>query len=389
MPLIQQACLPTARMEMFYAAMRYPDLAVLDASMNGHALYNYGSLPWLSEQAASTEAYSVHLTEMDLAMGDMGKLRLAAEEIRDKGFRHAFLMPSAAASVLGLRPEDMCAEISESGVSFFSAPVPPDADFFEGSERLLSALACAFSQNENRMRGFCLLGGFFSDAAGHEHGRIAEHIKSVFHIPLLFDNLNPLSVTDWRRAAAAEVNILTSQSALPAARYLRERYGVPFLEWFPLGKKAQDEAMRRLADLLETAYTPECDSVYDSVVTQVKNVIAFSGKRAACYCDIDRLRRLRSLFEEMGVEAEYLCSHRNSDGLPVCLPDECIARFQTGDTLLFSYDSVCRHVHPSVRVARTGLEYALMTPLRRMQTGVEGAYRVMERLVDALCEPGG
>ena len=56
MPLIQYACLPTARMEMFYSAMRYPDLAVLDFSMNGHALYNYGSLPWLSEQVVSRQS---------------------------------------------------------------------------------------------------------------------------------------------------------------------------------------------------------------------------------------------------------------------------------------------------------------------------------------------
>ena len=68
MPLIQYACLPTARMEMFYSAMRYPDLAVLDFSMNGHALYNYGSLPWLSEQVVSRQSYSTHMTELDLSL---------------------------------------------------------------------------------------------------------------------------------------------------------------------------------------------------------------------------------------------------------------------------------------------------------------------------------
>ena len=44
MPLIQYACLPTARMEMFYSAMRYPDLAVLDFSMNGHRAENERTL---------------------------------------------------------------------------------------------------------------------------------------------------------------------------------------------------------------------------------------------------------------------------------------------------------------------------------------------------------
>ena len=108
MPLIQYACLPTARMEMFYSAMRYPDLAVLDFSMNGHALYNYGSLPWLSEQVVSRQSYSTHMTELDIALGDTGRLRRAAEELREKGFRQAFLMPSSVASVLGLDLKALC-----------------------------------------------------------------------------------------------------------------------------------------------------------------------------------------------------------------------------------------------------------------------------------------
>ena len=52
--------------------------------------------------------------------------------------------------------------------------------------------------------------------------------------------------------------------------------------------------------------------------------------------------------------------------------------------MLLSYDSVCERVPRSVAIDRTGLEYALLTPLRRMRTGIEGAYRVLEKLVDVL-----
>lgn len=386
MPLIQYACLPTARMEMFYSAMRYPDLAVLDFSMNGHALYNYGSLPWLSEQVVSRQSYSTHMTELDIALGDTGRLRRAAEELREKGFRQAFLMPSSVASVLGLDLKALCEELSGPNFTLFTAPARMDADFFAGSEQLSLALARQFARPEEKAgkSGFCLLGGFFSSASGHDNTYITEAIEGALGIPLAFDNLNPRSILDWRRAATAQVNVVTSQSALKAARFLQERFGVPYFEWFPLGKAAQDAALQGLSALLKKEYVLRTDAVYDAVALQARNVIAFAGKPLACYGDIDRIRLMQALFRELGVQAEYICSHKNAAGLPVSSIDECIARFQAEETVLLSYDSVCEHVPHSVAIDRTGLEYALLTPLRRMRTGVEGAYRVLEKLVDVL-----
>ena len=205
MPLIQYACLPTARMEMFYSAMRYPDLAVLDFSMNGHALYNYGSLPWLSEQVVSRQSYSTHMTELDIALGDTGRLRRAAEELREKGFRQAFLMPSSVASVLGLDLKALCEELSGPNFTLFTAPARMDADFFAGSEQLSLALARQFARPEEKAgkSGFCLLGGFFSSASGHDNAYITEAIEGALGIPLAFDNLNPRSILDWRRRSTS------------------------------------------------------------------------------------------------------------------------------------------------------------------------------------------
>ena len=165
---------------------------------------------------------------------------------------------------------------------------------------------------------------------------------------------------------------------------MQERFGVPYFEWFPLGKAAQDAALQGLSALLKKEYVLRTDAVYDAVALQARNVIAFAGKPLACYGDIDRIRLMQALFRELGVQAEYICSHKNAAGLPVSSIDECIARFQAEETVLLSYDSVCEHVPHSVAIDRTGLEYALLTPLRRMRTGVEGAYRVLEKLVDVL-----
>ena len=248
------------------------------------------------------------------------------------------------------------------------------------------ALARQFARPEEKAgkSGFCLLGGFFSSASGHDNAYITEAIEGALGIPLAFDNLNPRSILDWRRAATAQVNVVTSQSALKAARFLQERFGVPYFEWFPLGKAAQDAALQGLSALLKKEYVLRTDAVYDAVALQARNVIAFAGKPLACYGDIDRIRLMQALFRELGVQAEYICSHKNAAGLPVSSIDECIARFQAEETVLLSYDSVCEHVPHSVAIDRTGLEYALLTPLRRMRTGVEGAYRVLEKLVDVL-----
>ena len=54
MPLNKYAAFPSARMEAFYLASRYRDLAIIDFSTNGHGVYNYGHLMRLAPGRAQS-----------------------------------------------------------------------------------------------------------------------------------------------------------------------------------------------------------------------------------------------------------------------------------------------------------------------------------------------
>ena len=99
MPLTKYAAFPSARMEAFYLASRYRDLAIIDFSTNGHGVYNYGHLMRLAPGRAQSAFYSVPLTEVDIALGNFSRLYTAAEEAARDGYKNILLLPSSISSV--------------------------------------------------------------------------------------------------------------------------------------------------------------------------------------------------------------------------------------------------------------------------------------------------
>ena len=102
MPLKKLFCLPSARSAMYYCAVQFKDLAILDRSTFGHALYNYGHLTRLATRFEGSNAFSTHLTQAEIIFGDDSRFFNAVGELAERGSYHGvFVLPNVIGGVLG------------------------------------------------------------------------------------------------------------------------------------------------------------------------------------------------------------------------------------------------------------------------------------------------
>lgn len=384
MPLVKYAALPTARMSIFYAAVVYRDLAVIDFSTNGHGLYNYGHLlrlqPFFPDNAAA-RIFSTHITEVDIALGDRSRLDNAIREATEAGFRHILLMPSSIAAVLGFDLESDAVRLSRDfGVDVFTVPAGLNTDFYAGQTAFLLAMSRHFCGDGNGAhRDYQLLGGAPSLQARRSHDALSALLKDRLGLACGFDSLNATSVEDWAHANDAEISIVTAQSAVPTARHLQEKYGIPYCFACGLGRCEEEKFLEQVAAHFGLDGSARHDETYAFVLMQMKNILAVNRPAIVCYADVDRLLALSAVFEELETEVEMICSHENERYLHL-LPDDFITRYAPRDVVVISYDRVCRAFPRAVEVDQMGLDFRLQTPLYRPDFGVQGAYLLFEQL---------
>lgn len=388
MSLIKYAALPTARMSVFYIASNYTDLAIIDFSTSGHGLYNYGHLPRLSPSVPydlEKRIYSVHLTEVDIALGDTSRLFLAVEEAKNAGFKNVLLLPSSIAAVIGFDLDAYADEASRKyGVNVFAVHTDLSDDFYVGSWCFMLTAARTFCKSAAKSdKTFNLLGGSPSWQAKASHRALSGALEKRLGLDCVFDNLNIGEINAWSSAASASMNIVTSESALPAAEYIKVKYGTPYVLFGALGRKSQNEFFAGIAKHFGCSYEPDDDGAYDFVTLQMRNILAVNNPKIVCYADIDRINRLKSFFCELDFEATYFCSHKN-DFFPTVAPDAFIEKYRGSDLTVLSYDSICRLFPHSVEIDQLGIDYRLQTPLYKPDWGTDGAYRLCERLCDVV-----
>ena len=136
MPLKKLFCLPSARSAMYYCAVQFKDLAILDRSTFGHALYNYGHLTRLATRFEGSNAFSTHLTQAEIIFGDDSRFFNAVGELAERGSYHGvFVLPNVIGGVLG---KDLSAMAEEAEKKFnlpvFTVDAHQDANFMDGQQ---------------------------------------------------------------------------------------------------------------------------------------------------------------------------------------------------------------------------------------------------------------
>ena len=176
--------------------------------------------------------YCSGLTEIDAVMGN-------DDVLIDKALRAAKLLQpnfiayvgSSVPMIVGTDFTGIARETEErSGIPCFGFDCNGIHSYVEGASQVLLALVQRFCAQKTESRGTLLLGQLPLDDSGTDASRRLKEAIPDLRASLCFD----CSFADLQTAHNAERMIVVSRSGLPAAKFLHDRYGIPFTVGLPL-----------------------------------------------------------------------------------------------------------------------------------------------------------
>lgn len=326
MPAVKFFSLPSGRMTAFFDFYRFKDCAILEYGTSGHGVTNLGHIPYLVKKEEYHDVNSLDLKEIDIALGATEKLEKAISFlVEEKRFDHILLLPSAFTAVLGIDLEDLSDSLSkEYGVPVFTLPLKMDSDFIDGEKASYEALSTFLKGvSKNKKHAFNLLGDSYSDMALRKHSDLTGFLSKILQRPLNRDVLEIKRLSSLSSLLEADLNTVTTKTALPLARRMKEDDGIDYLE---------------------------IDELLDSLILSMNLKKCKQEKQILVYAREDILLYLKKVFESIGWEdVQFYATHGNTI-FPFLSPDDFIDRFYSFQGSILTLSDIRGHFENALSV---------------------------------------
>ena len=266
--------MPSGRMGIFWTVSSIRESAVVEFGCMGHNLYSGGLLRQSGiYEGYGAPLYTTYIDETDIAMGQTYRLEATLRRVVDTDRpKVVFLQPSAVPEVIGM---DMYAIANLLTDEFPETKLVPlgHGSFaisqHKGVEEALTAVVKALAEDVPRTEipSYNVLGtcpDLFN--FGADLLEIERMMRGAFGMEAVCRLSSACSVTDIRRIGAAHVNIVIRREGIPAAEYLRKRFGTPFVFARPYGVRATSEWLRRVGEALGTTPSAEFISSEETLI---------------------------------------------------------------------------------------------------------------------------
>ncbi len=257
--------MPSGRMGIFWTIAPIREAAVVEFGCMGHNLYSGGLLRQGGiYEGYGAPLYTTYIDETDIAMGQTYRLEATLRRVVDTDRpKVVFLQPSAVPEVIGM---DMFAIANLLADEFPETKLVPlgHGSFaisqHKGVEEALTAIVKALAEDVPRspeptfnVLGTCPdLFNFGADLA-----EIERMMRGAFGMEAICRLSSACSITDIRRIGAAHINLVIRREGIPAAEYLKKRFGTPYVYARPYGIKASSAWLRSVGEVLGAAPSEE------------------------------------------------------------------------------------------------------------------------------------
>ena len=289
--------MPSGRMGIFWTVAPIREAAVVEFGCMGHNLYSGGLLRQGGiYEGYGAPLYTTYIDETDIAMGQTYRLEATLRRVVDTDRpKVVFLQPSAVPEVIGM---DMFAIANLLADEFPETKLVPlgHGSFaisqHKGVEEALTAIVKALAEDVPRSQAptFNVLGtcpdlfNFGADLA-----EIERMMRGAFGMEAICRLSSACSITDIRRIGATHINLVIRREGIPAAEYLKKRFGTPYVYARPYGIKASSAWLRSVGEVA-WSYPEEAVLTIGGHYDVVKGIRDFAVnemplKRGVCWCD--------------------------------------------------------------------------------------------------------
>ncbi len=230
----------SGRMGALWCLSGIAQSAVVEFGCMGHMAYGRTFLHRMGSFGG--KLYSTHIGETDIAMGDTSRLTSAVEWVSEtQGIKTIFLLPSSVPEVIGIDLKALAQELSPQFPDTRLIPLTAggfDVCGHKGVELTLLELCKTFPKEMplSVQPSFNIIGScadmfrFHADAA--EIARLASGALGMEHLCTMTSGT---SISKLETMGAAHLNFVIRREGEAAAKYLKERFGTPYLMARPYG----------------------------------------------------------------------------------------------------------------------------------------------------------
>lgn len=377
MPLIKNGIVPSVRHNLYKQLELITDLALLDLSGKGHALYNLGHNSLLHiKQPNSDNLFSLPLTDAEVAVSNFGSVYKEIETIVDKGYKNLFLMPSAIAKLTNFDYEQLRFNIIEKfNLNVFYLADSDEKTFLTNTVFNLNSQA---NRTNNPKYGFSILTPVFSYESKRDARYVKNFIETTYDVKCVFSNAERFNLSDLTNLYNSQVIITLSDDFSGLANRLDKDTGLISCNHIDL--KSESTFVAQLNEIFNKSVEVKYQKEYQIIAEQFKNVIKFSGTQIVVFLENNLNDRLNNFFKSLDITVEIYTPYKSDKHKTISI-DEFIQEYKDGNQIIISYDRIVRTLHRGITIESLGLDYYLIapTPSRRIMTN--GAFSLMEGII--------
>ena len=372
MPLNKYGIFPNGRINLYNHFIMFNDVAILDFSTCGHGVFDYGNLSRLFYQKLDKHSYTADLNEIDLSLGQVNKAFLTCEEIiKNKDFKHIFIMPSSLSVTLGFDINALCYDIQEKYHVNTSTIFLNLNDDFYYAETLFYNYLFKYIKLEQSDK-YNLIGDEVSNANILKHQKIKKILKEKYNLECMFDSLSFNELNDLH--LSNKLNIITSNSALDLAKKLN----IPYVFLNSLDEE-NDKLFFEKGLNIPFKIIENVDYIY----FQFKNIMKMTNKMIVCYLNIDHLEMLNNFFSYLGINIELIATHKNNKYKYMSM-DNFIDLYKEKEYIVISNERVQKYLKDCISLEYVALDYKLLTPFEQTYIFYDDGIVLLEKLVSLI-----
>lgn len=259
--------------------------------------------------------YSTHMDQSDVTFGKYERLENAIMELDENiNPKYIFVMASSISSIIGADIKSICRVLKDK-VNAKLIPITTGGlkdDYNIGVENTLELLVKEITKDKTKdINKYNIIGynidkyNFLSDS--YELKRI---MKDLFNKDVNTIFTSETSIEDIENAAKASLNIIVRKEGLKAAKYMKEKYNIPYVYKSLYGLKNIMnfvEAINEIEgyNLNRDLYNKEINFVKNNMFSVRRKFFFYKeSKKCALFGDYDTVVGISDMLEELNLEID-------------------------------------------------------------------------------------
>lgn len=375
MPLIKYGTVPSARHNLYKQLELVDDLALLELSGKGHALYNLGHNSLLHIKHKKVDnLFSLPLTDTEIALSDYSRVDDMIETIIDRGYKKVFLMPSAIAELTNFDYENFKYNIEGK----FDIEVKYRSMRSDNSaENYLDEFIAKASKVENvKKEGFAVLGSVFSYESRRDAKYIRDFIESRYGEKCIFSNLDRFVLENLSNIYMCKAIVTLDD----CAKVLSDQINVKKVDANFIDIESEEKFLSELNEIFGKNVQVQYKDEYKIAVAQVKNLIELSNKKIIVFLENNLNERLDKFFKSIGINCAIYSPYKSKKYTTISI-DAFVNKYRdSDDDIIISYDRIVKVLAKGINLESLGLDYYLVTPTPSRRIMTNGAFSLMEEI---------